>query len=383
MAQAPVPITAKPAPGLPPLRRRELVGADAPEIGRVNVALPEHEYEQEALVRHLERRWGGRHKNIALLKRLHGAVAVNTRRLALSLDDYERLDGFGDANDAFIRVGTELGAQAIEGALLRAGCGGADVDAIFFTTVTGVAAPTIDARIINRLGLRRDVRRTPMFGLGCVGGAAALARTGDWLLGHRDRVAVLLSVELCSLTLQEDFSVANIIASGLFGDAAAAVVLTGADRAIPSSAGRGQDRARVVDSRSAFFRDTERVMGWDVGATGFKIVLSAEVPSIVKRHLPTEVDEFLSDHGLSRADISHWICHPGGPKVITAMEEALELPDGALAITRTSLASVGNLSSASVLHVLGETQDVALAGELGLLMAMGPGFCAELVLLSW
>ncbi len=380
---------------LPFTRERRLpVDARAPSVSQVEVAFPDHEYDQGALMETLKRRWKERPKVTSLVERLHTSVQVEKRCLALPLEEYDRPGDFGQANDAFIRVGTELGARAVTGAVARAGLELADVDAIFFTTVTGLAVPTIDARLVNVLGLRRDIRRTPMFGLGCVGGAAGLARTNDYLRGHPDQVAVLLSVELCSLTLQDDFSIANVVASGLFGDAAAAVVLAGSEamppwssRSGPTSSApasiRSRTRARVVDTRSAFFPDTERVMGWDIGSGGFKVVLSADVPEIVKRHLPREVDGFLRDHGLVRSDIRHWICHPGGPKVITAMEESLGLPDGALAITRESLASVGNLSSASVLHVLGRTQQRAVPGELGVLMAMGPGFCAELVLLTW
>lgn len=329
----------------------------------------------------------------ALVKKLFTSVAVEGRHLALPLEEHANLKDFGDSNDAFLRAGTALGARAVERAVAQAGLEPRDIDAIFFTTVTGVAAPSIDARLVNRLGLRRDIRRTPMFGLGCLGGAAGVARTADYLRGYPEHAAVLLSVELCTLTLQEDFSVANIIASGLFADGAAAVVMTGAemnpasgpkakgDRA-PTSM-RGRVRPRVVASKSAFFPDTERVMGWDVGASGFKVVLSADVPAIVRAHLPGEVDAFLAEHGLTRADIRHWVCHPGGPKVIAAIEDSLGLGEEALQVTRRSLASVGNLSSASVLHVLGQTQEQALPGELGVLMAMGPGFCAEMVLLSW
>lgn len=343
----------------------------------------------------LKRRWQERPKMTSLVDRLHTSVQVEQRCLALPLEEYGRLSDFGKANDAFIRAGTELAARAVTGAVERAGLELEEVDAIFFTTVTGLAVPTIDARLVNVLGLRHDIRRTPMFGLGCVGGAAGLARTNDYLRGHPDQVAVLLSVELCSLTLQDDFSIANVVASGLFGDAAAAVVLSGSEARSPrssrgtgpSSSGpasiRSRTRARVIDTRSAFFPDTERVMGWDIGASGFKVVLSADVPQIVKQHLPGEVDAFLRDHGLARSDIRHWICHPGGPKVISAIEESLGLPENALSITRESLASVGNLSSASVLHVLGKTQQRAAPGDLGVLMAMGPGFCAELVLLAW
>ena len=377
---------------LPFSRERRLpVDARAPNVAQVEVAFPDHEYDQGALMETLKRRWQDRPKVTNLVERLHTSVQVQKRCLALPLEEYGRLSDFGESNDAFIRVGTELAAKAVTGAVARAGLELHDIDAIFFTSVTGLAVPTIDARLVNVLGLRRDIRRTPMFGLGCVGGAAGLSRTNDYLRGHPDQIAVLLSVELCSLTLQDDFSVANLVASGLFGDAAAAVVLAGSEASAPRSSPtstapasiRGRTRARVVDTRSAFFPDTERVMGWDIGSTGFKVVLSADVPAIVQKHLPGEVDGFLGAHGLTRSDIRHWICHPGGPKVISAIDESLELPASALAITRESLASVGNLSSASVLHVLGRTQQRAVPGDLGILMAMGPGFCAELVLLAW
>lgn len=375
------------SPASAPRDRVALNDALAPRIASVDVALPEHRYEQKQLLEALQRRWGNRARALSRLGRLHGAVQVEGRCLALPLEEYETLASFGKANDAFIREGTRLGTRAVAGALERVGLRPVDVDALFFTTVTGLATPTIDARLVSTLGLRRDVRRTPMFGLGCVGGAAGLARATDYLRGNPDHVAVLLSVELCSLTLQDDFSVPNLIATGLFGDGAAAVVLEGADRAHTVREGavalRGGRHPRVVASTSVLFPETERVMGWDIGENGFKVVLSADVPDIVREHIPLEVDAFLADHGLARGDIRHWVCHPGGPKVIDAIEESLGLPAEALAITRRSLAQVGNLSSASVLHVLGQTLPKASAGDLGLLMAMGPGFCAELVLLSW
>ncbi len=355
----------------------------APYLAPVAVAFPAHRYPQKALAATLKRRWRSRPKVANLVERLHASVQVEERCLALPLEEYDGLSDFGRANDAFIRVGTELAARAVLTAAKQAGVDVAQIDAIFFTTVTGLAAPTIDARLVNVIGMRRDVRRTPMFGLGCVGGAAGLARTNDYLRGHPDHVAVLLSVELCSLTLQDDFSMANVVASGLFGDAAAALILVGSDRAASTRLPGLRPRARVLATRSTLFPNSERVMGWDIGGDGFKVVLSAEVPAIVRENLPGEVDAFLRDQGLVRSDIDHWICHPGGPKVITAIEEALELPPDALAITRASLAQVGNLSSASVLHVLGQTQARAEAGDLGVLLAMGPGFCAELVLLAW
>ena len=324
--------------------------------------------------------WAGKHHNVDRLTQLHRSVRVGSRRLALPVERYAELKGFGEANAAWIRSATELGEEAVRAALAQAGLGPSDVDHLMFVSVTGLATPSIDARLVNRLGLRRDVRRTPIFGLGCVAGAAGLARASDWLRGAPKGVCVLLSVELCSLTLQrDDVSIPNVIASGLFGDGGAAVVLVGGARA-----DGGWDPA-VVATQSVFYPDTERVMGWDVTDTGLKVVLDASVPRLVREHLRADVDAFLADQGLARGDIAHWVMHTGGPKVLEAMAEALELPDDALDRSWRSLEQVGNLSSASVLHVLGDLLDSKhpQPGDLGLVCAMGPGFCAELVLLRW
>ena len=348
-------------------------------ISAVGTAAPPHYYDQEALLAAFQVAWAAQHHNPRRVEQLHRAVQVGGRHLALPMEAYPDLD-FGQANAAFVRVGTDIGAVATTAALEAVGLAPTDVDAIFTTTVTGVATPSLDARLVNRLGLRTDVRRTPMFGLGCVAGAAGIARVADYLAGHPDHVAVLLSVELCSLTLQRaDLTIPNLIATGLFGDGAAAVVMEGAGRAPRAG------MPRVVASRSRFYPDTERVMGWDVGNTGFQIVLSAGVPDMVTQHMGTDVDAFLAEHGLVRADISRWICHPGGPKVLKAFESSLGLTPHDTALTWTSLREVGNLSSASVLHVLRDTlaQRPCAPGERGLILAMGPGFCAELVLLEW
>lgn len=319
-------------------------------------------------------------RTAALMRRFHANSGVRARHLVMPLDRYPALGDFGEANDIFISQALELGEQAVRAALADAELEPADVDAVFFTTVTGIAAPSIDARLAHRVGFRADVKRIPMFGLGCVAGAAGVARMHDHLRGAPDDVAILLSVELCSLTVQRgDTSVANLVASGLFGDGAAAVVAVGDNRA----AARGEQLA-VLDSVSRLFPDSERTMGWDVGATGLKIVLDAEVPTLVERYLADEVKRFLDRHDLAIPDIDRWICHPGGPKVIEAVRSVLGLDADALAVTDRSLARIGNLSSSSVLHVLRDTIDLRpAAGSYGLMLAMGPGFCAELVLLRW
>jgi alkylresorcinol/alkylpyrone synthase len=347
-------------------------------IAVVGAALPDHYYDQETLLAAFRQHWAGRHYNLDRLEGLHRNVLVGGRHLALPMEEYAALDSWGRANDAWIRVAQEVGEQAVRGGLEAAGLSVSDVDALVFVTVTGVATPSIDARLMNRLRLPSRVKRLPIFGLGCVAGAAGVARAADYVRAFPDQVAVLLSVELCSLTLQrQDLSMQNLIASGLFGDGAAAAVVVGADRPEPGP--------RVVATRSIFYPDSEGVMGWQISERGFKIVLYAEVPEVVGRFLRRDVDAFLADCGLSRAEIATWVSHPGGPRVLIAMQEALELPDDALAATWKSLREVGNLSSTSVLMVLKDTMENRrpAAGSYGVLLAMGPGFCSELVLLQW
>lgn len=350
----------------------------APQILGAAAVLPEHRIEQAQLLEAFRALWSREHFNPERLDQLHRSVKVSARHLALPLEAYAELDSFQKSNDAWIRCATSLGERALAQALELAGVQPGELDQLFFVSVTGLATPSIDARLANRMKLRNDLKRTPIFGLGCVAGAAGTARAADALRGFPRQTCALLSVELCSLTLQRrDLSIPNVIASGLFGDGAAAIVLGGAER--PA---RGP---RVLASRSVLYPDTERVMGWDMVDTGFKVVLSAQVPALVRAHIRTDVDAFLAANGLDRSRIRHWVCHTGGPKVLEAFESALELPPQALARSWASLENVGNLSSASVLFVLAETLDSneAEPGDLGLMIAMGPGFCAELVLLQW
>jgi len=351
----------------------------------VKGVLPEHRYPQQQITEMFTSTMLLGKVDLEVVERLHGNAGVEHRSLALPIGQYAEIEDFGQSNDVFIEVGVELGARAVVDALKAAGLTPQDVDLIVSATVTGLAVPTLEARVAALIGMRPDVIRMPLVGLGCVAGAAGLARLHDYLVGHPDKVAVLMSVELCSLTLQrDDTSMANLVGSGLFGDGASAVVAVGADRAADLTAEVPvPTQPDVLASRSRLYPDSERTMGWDVGATGLKIVLDSNVPQMVTRYVGGDVSAFLGDHGLSQADIEWYVAHPGGPKVLEAMQQTLGVPQESLQVTWDSLAAIGNLSSSSVLHVLADTLATRppRPGSYGLMLAMGPGFCSELVLL--
>lgn len=346
-------------------------------IAAVAPVLPAYAYTQAEITAELAPLISAAPARRAVLERMHAASGIATRHTALPLERYRDLGDFRASNDLFIQVATDLAERALREALAAVGLEPPDVDYVMFTSVTGIAAPSVDALLVSRLGLRPDVKRMPSFGLGCVAGAAGLARVNDYLVGHPDQVGVLLSVELCSLTLQrDDETMANFVATGLFGDGAAAVVLVGENRAEPGP--------RIVDTRSSFFPDTREVIGWNIGSTGFEIVLTAGVAEVIERHFPAEVAAFLADHELAVDDVAAWIAHPGGPKVLEAFAHALDLPRDRFDASWATLDRVGNLSSAAVLHVLADTINAGVTpGGSGLLFALGPGVSAEFVLVQW
>ncbi|MFH8442052.1 type III polyketide synthase [Streptomyces sp. NPDC018026] len=375
-----------PSASASPARRPTPPPAAGPRIAAVRCAMPRHRYAQHELTGPIGDLCLPSGADRALLHRVHASAGVRTRHLALPIERYARLGDFGRSNDTWLETGLELGEEALSGALREAGLAPADVDLLVFASITGVAAPSLDARLAGRMGLRPDVKRLPLFGLGCVAGAAGLARVHDHLRGHPDDTAVLLTVELCSLTLQRgDSSRANLVAGALFGDGAAALVARGGDTDGSSSTVAPAAGPRVVATRSHLYPGTERLLGWEIGAAGFRVVIDAGVPDIVRGHFGRHLRAFLAEHELTVDDIGTWICHPGGPRIMAAVSETLGLSEDALDCSRRSLAAVGNMSSVSVLHILEDirARRAPEPGSWGLLLAMGPGFCSELVLLRW
>ncbi len=249
-----------------------------PTITAVTHVFPDHYYSQEVMLAALRQHWAKGHSNLDRLERIHHSVGVNGRHLALPIEEYEGLEGFEAKNNAWIRSALDLGETVVCDVIEKAQMKPGEVSEFIFTTVTGIGVPSIDARLMNRIPFSPNLKRVPLFGLGCVAGAAGIARLADYLRGHPDEAAVLLSIELCTLTIQpDDFSIANIISSGLFGDGAAAVLMVGDDH--PQA---GSGLPRVVDSRSIFFPNTEDIMGWEVGNGGLKILLSADVAHVAE-----------------------------------------------------------------------------------------------------
>lgn len=381
----PVPLIVDHAPCPPAAARRSVAPPELTTIAAVSTALPPHRYAQEDLTEPIGDLCLPPGADRSLLRRLHASAGVRTRHLALPIERYAALGDFGRSNDAWMARGLELAETALTGALTEAGLRPADVDLLVCASITGVAAPSLDARLAGRMGLRPDVKRLPVFGLGCVAGAAGLSRVHDYLRGHPGHTAVLLTVELCSLTLQKgDASPANLVAGALFGDGAAALVARGSGAAgggvAPDAAGPS-----VVATRSHLYPGTDHLLGWDIGAGGFRVVIDPAVPGVVREHFGRHLRAFLGEHGLDTDDIGTWVCHPGGPKVLAAVTDAAGLPADALHHARHSLATTGNMSSVSVLRILQTVRASARPepGTWGLLTAMGPGFCSELVLLRW
>jgi alkylresorcinol/alkylpyrone synthase len=358
-------------------------------IAGVASAVPEHRYPQNVITAAFKSYWNATLEDPEKLDWLHSRVGVDFRHLAFPLERYPQFSTWGEANAAWLEAAEELGVRAIDAALDRAGMSRQDLNALIVVSITGIASPSLDARLINRMALRPDIKRTPIFGIGCAGGAIGLTRAADYTLAYPDHTAAILCVEICSLTMQpQDFSTTNLIASGLFGDGAAAVIVRGSrttHRSPKSSPQSSLLGPQILGTGSVFYPDTEEIMGWNISEAGFKIVLSPQLPNLIKGRLAGDIDEFLGKYQLRRADIGNWVIHTGGPKVLDSIQSTLELKDSDLDRSWDCLRQFGNLSSASVLLVLEEVlmNDTPPQGTYGVLMAMGPGFCLEMILLKW
>ena len=346
-----------------------------PRIVAASAAFPPHRHAQAAIREAVRAHWGD-------LEERELDVFVNagveTRSLGFPLDYYFAGHGFGRRNRDYQELGLALGERAIREALARAGLDPADVGHLVFVTTTGLATPSLDAILAGRLGLPARVARTPLFGAGCAGGAVGVAKAADGLRGRPDSVAVVLSVELCGQTfLAHDRRKANVVASALFGDGAAAAVLVGSARAAGSP---GLD---VVDSRSELLPGSLDLMGWDFVDEGFRLLLSPRIPAEAKTTIAPRIAAYACEG--DDEPVAHWLLHPGGPRVLDGLAAGLGLDDGDLRWSRDVLRRQGNLSSATVLVALADFLEGAAPaeGDRAMLAAVGPGFAIEATRLRW
>lgn len=311
------------------------------------------------------------HGGFERLAPIYRNALIETRHSCVPLDWYLRPHSFAERNDLFLEHAVAVLAEAAGRALAQAGLEPPDIDAIVAVSTTGIATPALDARLMNILPFRPDVRRLPVFGLGCAGGVVGLARAADLARAHPDQRVLLLVVELCALTFRaQDRSKSNLVATALFGDgAAAAVISCRAEGAGPA----------LGASREHTWPDSLDVMGWEVADDGLKVVFSRDIPTLVKEDFEPVARAFLNDQGLSFGEVGGFVCHPGGAKVIEALESCFGLAEGALGHTRQVLRDHGNMSAATVLFVLKAMLDDNARGPL-LLTTLGPGFTAGLML---
>jgi alkylresorcinol/alkylpyrone synthase len=307
---------------------------------------------------------------------------IDARHICMPLSWFGSTHSAEEKHALFMRHAVELAERAARSCLARAGVAPEEVNHIFLVTTTGTATPSLDAYLFNRLGLHPHVKRSPLWGLGCAGGAAGLARACEYVTAFPKQLALLVSVELCSLTfIRDDFSKSNIVATSLFADGAAAALIAGDEVVEHSSA--PFPPARIAATQSTTWSDSLDVMGWDVTDRGLKVIFSKDIPSIILEHMRPNVEELLDDAQWKLEDIEHFVLHPGGMKVLRAYEQSLGLTEGRLGASERILRSYGNMSSCTVLFVLEEILKAGpRAGSRALAGSLGPGFSSELLLLE-
>jgi alkylresorcinol/alkylpyrone synthase len=346
-----------------------------PTITATATAVPPHRFAQEQAAAYA-RAMPVESRRMATVQQIFQNAGVRQRFGVHPLDWVMRPRPLGETSREYQSQAIGLGREVVVGCLERAGLTPRDVDLLITVSCTGLMIPSLDAYLINELGFRRDTRRLPITELGCAGGAAALARASDFVRAYPAKNALVVCVELATLTFQQhDGSLANVVSGALFGDGASAALVSGTDR----------PGAQVLDAASFLFPDSYDAMGFDLRETGLHIVLSKSVDDLIRRELRGVAEGLLSRNRLSREDLSFFVLHPGGRKVLECMEEELAIPREQVEPSWRVLSEYGNLSSATVLFVLDEwlKRRTPEPGEHGVLAAFGPGFSAELLLLRW
>ena len=341
-------------------------------------ARPPFEVTQEAATEFARSRFGQAMPHLDRLLPLFANTGIRTRRLCKPPEWYESDHGLDEKNAAYIEAATSLCADAGRELLERRGLSPADIDRVYYINTTGLATPSIDARLINILGINRLARRTPVWGLGCAGGVAGLAMAAQDLAGHPRQRALVFAAEMCTLTfLRDDYSKSNLVATALFADGAAVALISGDET--------GDEGFPILGTRSMLFPDSLNVMGWSVVSRGLQVIFDQRIPDIIREHAVSELEALLQSHGLSRADVREYLYHPGGPKVLQAYAEAYGIDPNCFQWSREVFRDFGNMSSVTVLYVLARYMAAhppsQKRGGHAVVSALGPGFSSEALLL--
>jgi len=348
----------------------------APDVRLIGLATasPPNRIDQDVAAEVAARMFQGRVFRNLDLKAIFANTGIRTRHTARPLEWYLEHRGWSERNAAYLEAAEDLFVEASEKALKAAGVDAAEVGSIVTVSSTGVATPSLEARGHGRLGLAADVRRTPVFGLGCAGGVSGLGLAARLARADPGRPVLLTVVELCSLAYRpDDLSKASVIATALFGDGAASAVVVAGD-ATPGRA--------VEASAERLWPDSLDIMGWRIDPAGFGVVLAASLPSFIEARLPPVLDSIFAETGVERAEIDRFVCHPGGTRVLQALETTLGVGEGALDHERAVLADHGNMSAPTLFFVLERVMRAgAHPGRLAM-NALGPGFTASFVSLG-
>lgn len=333
--------------------------------------------------------FGKSFSNIERLLKAFKNGQVENRYFTNNLDWFKEEHTFAERNDLFIEQAVEFGIEAVKNCLknetfLKREVAANEIDAFFYISSTGIATPTIEARIMNILPFKQHVKRVPIWGLGCAGGASGLSRAFEYCKAYPEAKVLVLSVELCSLTFQKnDASKSNIIGTSLFADGVSCALVCG-DQVLVDDYSNRNHHFTILATQSTLMADSIDVMGWDLRDKGLFVIFSKDIPTIVKSWFKPNVDTFLEQHHVKLTDIDHFVAHPGGKKVVDAYQESLGFDERMTDISMGVLKDFGNMSSATILYVLERIMEQGgKSGEYGLAAALGPGFSSELLLMRW
>lgn len=360
-----------------------------PKIISIAEAIPPYQITQNETMEFARELFSNSFKDIERLLMAFQNGQIEKRHFVKEMEWFRQDHSFQEKNDTYIEQAVRLGKEAIEACLhspsyLTEPVSYSEIDAIYTISTTGLATPSIDARIMNILPFSEDLKRIPIWGLGCAGGASGLSRAFEYCLAYPKAKVLVLSIELCSLTFQKnDHSKSNLIGTSLFADGVACALLCG-DEVPIAKLSKKETVPHILATQSTTMKDSIDVMGWEVKNEGLYVVFSKSIPTLIERWLKPNVEKFLTRHHLNTSDLKHFVAHPGGIKVLEAYIKALEFKEDMIKHSHQVLKEYGNMSSATVFYVLERfMQESIPENDHGLIAALGPGFSSELLIVRW